>query len=245
MGFAHAGRLFAAPYVSLADPARAVAELEWAIDRDARIVCLRPAPVPTVAGNRPPGDPMFERFWSVAAEAGVTIGYHSGDAGQSYITRHWGASDSHKSFDLTPFYLLATVERPIFETVAALLTGGVFTRHPSLRVATIESGSEWVAPLFKKAKKVYGQQPHAFAEHPHETLRRQLWVSPHFEEDKRAVVELLGLDHVLMGSDWPHAEGLPTPGDYVTELERDGFSPGEIRAVTCDNGRALAQRAPA
>jgi predicted TIM-barrel fold metal-dependent hydrolase len=244
-GFAHEGRLFGAPVISLADPDQAVVELQWALDGDARIVCLRPAPAPTATGNRPPGDPVFDRFWGLAAEAGVTIGYHSGDSGQSYVTRHWGGNETHESFGLTAFYMLATADRPIYETIAALLTGGVLTRHPGLRIATIESGSEWVPTLFKKTAKIYKQQPQHFAEHPHETLRRQLWVSPHFEEDKRVVADLLGVDHILMGSDWPHAEGLPQPSDYLAELNHDGFSAEEVRKVMRDNGLPLTRREPA
>jgi hypothetical protein len=102
-----------------------------------------------------------------------------------------------------------------------------------------------VPTLFKKTAKVYKQQPQMFSEHPHETLRRQLWVSPHFEEDKRAVADLLGVGHILMGSDWPHAEGLTEPADYRAELEHDGFTPDEIRLVMRENGLPLSQRAPA
>ena len=244
-GYAYAGRLFAAPLISLSDPDAAVAELEHVLEQDARIVCLRPAPATTVAGNLPPGHPVFERFWSIAASAGVTIGYHSGDSGQSYITSRWGSEDSHRSFGLSPFYLLATADRSIYETIVALLTGGVFRRHPELRIVTIESGSEWVPTLFKKTGKIFKQQPDAFGEHPHETLRRQLWVSPHFEEDKAAVADVLGIDRILMGSDWPHAEGLPQPSDYRAELERDGFGETEMRKIMRENGLPLTRRAPA
>ena len=36
--------------------------------------------------------------------------------------------------------------------------------------------------------------------------------------DAKEVVELMGPDRVIFGSDWPHIEGLPEPLDYVTEL---------------------------
>src|SRR5262249_29207836 len=42
-GFAYQDRIFAAPYISLADVGAAVAELEFALDHDARVVCLRAA----------------------------------------------------------------------------------------------------------------------------------------------------------------------------------------------------------
>jgi predicted TIM-barrel fold metal-dependent hydrolase len=243
-GYCHADRLFAVPLISMTDPEAAVAELNHVLAQGARMVCLRPAPATTRMGNVPPGDPIFERFWATAAAAGIAIGYHSGDAGQSYITRRWGSDQSHQSFDFSAFYLLATADRAIYETIAALLTSGVLQRHPNLRIVTIESGSEWVPTLFKKTEKVFKQQPQAFGEDPHVTLRRQLWVSPHFEEDKRAVADVLGVDRILMGSDWPHAEGLHAPADYRAELERDAFTEAEIEKVMFSNGAQLTRLAP-
>ena len=188
---------------------------------------------------------MFAPFWALAAEAGVVIGFHSGDAGATHYSRRWGIDDTHQSFDFSTSYLLLSADRPIYESIVMLLSGGVLARHPALRFASIESGSEWVPMLFKKTKKVFQTQARGFGgEHPHDTLRRQLFVSPHFEEDKRAVADALGVGHVLMGSDWPHAEGLVEPRDYRAELERDGFDDDEIRQVMRDNGLGLSVRAP-
>jgi len=243
-GFAFEDRIFGAAVISFADPDRAVAELRWALDRDVRMVCLRPAPAPTASGTVIPSDPVFDPFWALAAEAGVTIGYHSGDSGQGYIPRHWGAPVTHEAFGLSALHLLLCTDRPIFETMCVLLAGGIMARHPELRFASVESGSEWVPTLFKKAAKIYKQQPQVFGEHPHDTLRRQLYVSPHFEEDKRAVADLLGVDHVLMGSDWPHAEGLRAPADYAAELATDGFTTDEMRVIMRENGLQLSRRSP-
>jgi len=55
--------------------------------------------------------------------------------------------------------------------------------------------------------------------------------------------DLLGADRLLLGSDYPHAEGLADPGSYVHELE--GFSDAEIRLVMRENALGLAQRRPA
>ena len=54
-GFAYENRIFAAPYLSLCDVDWAVRELEWALDRGARVICLRPAAVITETGPRHPG----------------------------------------------------------------------------------------------------------------------------------------------------------------------------------------------
>src|SRR5678815_205751 len=63
-GFAYEERIFAAPVFTLVDPDAALAELEWALDEDARFLLLLPGPVITPAGGRSPSDPMFDPFWA-------------------------------------------------------------------------------------------------------------------------------------------------------------------------------------
>jgi predicted TIM-barrel fold metal-dependent hydrolase len=41
---------------------------------------------------------------------------------------------------------------------------------------------------------------------------------PFHEEDPRGLVELLGADHVIFGSDYPHPEGMSDPLSYVDEI---------------------------
>ncbi len=55
--------------------------------------------------------------------------------------------------------------------------------------------------------------------------------------------DLLGADRLLMGSNYPYAEGLASPTDYVRELE--GFSDAEIEMVMRDNALGLSQHRPA
>ena len=82
-GFDHAGRIFAAPYLSLADPKWAIDELEWALDRGARTIVMRPAAPTTADGARSPGNPVFDPFWARVNEAGITVVVHAGDSGYS------------------------------------------------------------------------------------------------------------------------------------------------------------------
>ena len=56
-------------------------------------------------------------------------------------------------------------------------------------------------------------------ERPSEIFRRHFWVSPFPEEDIAGLTDQIGADHVLFGSDWPHAEGTPQPADYAKYLE--------------------------
>src|SRR6185437_3916070 len=82
-GFAYRGRIFAAPYLSLADPGWAVAELEWALAEGARLVVMRPAAPTTPTGPMSPSDPAFDPFWQAVDDAGITVVIHAGDGGVS------------------------------------------------------------------------------------------------------------------------------------------------------------------
>jgi len=237
-GFAYRDRLYAAPMLSLMDVGRAVRELEWVLERGARLVHLRPAPVPTPGGSRSPGHADYDPFWARVAEAGIAVAFHAGDSGYGRYAAAWeGRGQRLEAFRGFAFGQVTQAGRAIYDTLAALIIHGVFRRHPRVRVCSIENGSEWVGPLLKKLANAYGQMPREFAEDPVATFKRHVWVAPYYEDDIRELADRIGADRVLMGSDFPHAEGLADPVRFVDDLH--GFSPEELRQVMHDNGRAL------
>ena len=58
-----------------------------------------------------------------------------------------------------------------------------------------------------------------FADDPVELFRNNVWINPFWEDDVHQVVELMGADRVIFGSDWPHIEALPHPLDYLREVK--------------------------
>lgn len=241
-GFAYRERLYGAPLVTLVDPAKAVAELEWALARDARVVCMRAAPVPAADRSRSLGDASYDPFWARVQESGVVAAFHGGDHGYNKYADDWGEGGDFRAFAGTPLRALVSADRAPFDTFAALICHGVFERFPGLRLASVEMGSDWVRELLRKLKKSFGQTPQAYREDPVATFRRHVWVSPFHEEDLRGMADLVGVDHMLMGSDFPHAEGIAEPSDYAHELK--GFSPREVKLVMRENALALSQRRP-
>jgi predicted TIM-barrel fold metal-dependent hydrolase len=234
-GFAYQDRIFAAPMLSLADHDAAMAELEALLQRGARLVHLRPAPVPAATGPRSFGHPAHDPFWARLAEAGIPVAFHLGDSGYLTYSAAWGGASEFEPFGKKsdPLDSLLVDDRAIYDTMASLVTHGVFHRHPTLRVASVENGSDWVAILAKRLRKKANQVPSAFPEDPLEVLRRNVWVTPYYEEDLHALAETIGVDHILFGSDWPHGEGLAEPVQFIKELS--GFSPVETRKIMRDN----------
>ena len=75
-----------------------------------------------------------------------------------------------------------------------MVVDGVFDRHPTLRVASIENGSDWVQLLVKRLTKQANQTPWVFPQSPLETIRQHVWVTPYYEEDMRKLADLIGVE---------------------------------------------------
>ena len=235
-GFSYQERLFAAPYITLSNVQHAIAELEFALDNDARVINLRASAVTTEDGQKNPADTDFDDFWSRVNEAGITVAFHAGDAAYDFMFAHWGLSTEFEAFRYDPLKRLLNYSN-IADTVAALISGGLFSRFPNIRVCTIENGSDWVSGLIRRFSKAFKQAGYAFAEDPIKTFQNHIWVAPYYEDDLMELRELIGVEHILFGSDLPHAEGLATPMNFLEDL--GGFSSMEVEQIMSRNGREL------
>ncbi len=237
-GFDRDGRIYTAPVVVMADPELAAQEVEWAVEHGARMLCMIPGPVPSRhGGTRSPAAPDLDPVWARIEEAGVPVGFHGTDKVLDRYVAEWEPQYQGFAMFASPFSMVVGHGRPISDTMAALICHGLFARFPGLRVATIETGSHWVGHFLQEVSSVYGKRPRDFAEPPVDTFLRHAWVSPFFEDDFNELKDLIGADRILFGSDWPHAEGLATPADFIHEIP--DFTAAEQEAVLGGNLRSL------
>src|SRR5262249_251168 len=154
--------------------------------------------------------------------------------GYDALAGAWGASDSFEPFGETAaFNRVIVSDRAIHDAMASLIIDGVFHRHPKLRVASVENGSDWMSLLVKRLRKQANQTPWGFQEDRVATVRRHIWVTPYLEENLRGLADLIGVERILFGSDWPHGEGVADPMDFAKELA--AFSQAEVRRIMRDN----------
>ena len=243
-GFDFEGRILAAPMLSLADPDAAAAEVDSVVERGARVVHVRPAPVPGPHGtSRSLGDQAHDPVWARLAEAGVPVAFHLGDSGyEARFGSAWGGRADFGFGKSDPLGKVLSEGRAIHDTIASLVVGGVFTRHPELRVASIENGSDWMSLLVKHLRKQANQTPWVFQEDPLDTIRNHVWCTPYLEEDLTALAELVGVERILFGSDWPHGEGTALPLDFVKELA--AFDDADQEKIVRANAVELLGSAP-
>jgi predicted TIM-barrel fold metal-dependent hydrolase len=237
--FDHENRIFATPIVTLPIVERAVEELQWCLDHGARSVLVRPAPAWGLRGPRSPGLPEFDPFWGLVQESGVLVSMHSSDSGYADLAQLWeGGGTEFLPFRPNPFRAMVMGRRAIMDAMAALICHGALTRFPDVRIATIENGGTWVEPLLSEFEGVHKKMPQEFTEHPVETFRRCVYVNPFWEDRLTELIDLLGPERVLFGSDYPHPEGLADPIGYIDDLP-DGLAQADVARIMGGNLRQL------
>jgi predicted TIM-barrel fold metal-dependent hydrolase len=240
-GFAHQNRIFAAPQLSLRDPERAVAELEWVLERGARVAFLRPGH----AHGKSPAHPVFDPFWARVEEAGLVIGLHIAESGYT----EFYSTDFSEAPNPTPHeksalqWAMFYGDRPIMDTLAAMIMHNLFGRFPGLRMLSVENGSLWVPYLLAVMDKMKGMGRSGpwlggrVEGRPSDIFKRHVTVSPFHEESVQDLIDLLGPTGVAIGSDYPHPEGINEPAAYAALLAPLG--PELVRVLMRENARTL------
>ena len=219
--FNYENRIFTTPIITLPIVEKAIEELEWCVERGAKTVLIRPAPVPGYGGSRSFAYEEFDPFWQAVVDADILVSMHASDSGYTRYQEDWVGRQEMLPFRLDAFRMLTTGKRPIEDTAAALTCHGLLTRFPDLRIASIENGADWVIPFLDHLAETYRRMPQMFDEDPVEAFKRNMYVAPFHEDDIAALVDVLGIDHLLFGSDYPHPEGLAEPCSYVDHLPKD------------------------
>ncbi len=240
-GFDHQRRIFSVPTITLIDLEAALRELDVVLARGARVVHV----LFTTVGGRTIGHPDFDPFWARLEEAGVPVAFHGAEAGYcdlfsaAFGERQRPPANQHSAFQRAVLW-----ERPIMDTLAALILHNVFGRFPDLQAISLESGSAWVPYLLRVMDKaeqtgsdgewIGGRITHR----PSEIFRHHVSVAPFEDDDIRGLVDLLGADRVLLASDYPHPEGIAVPRSF---LDGHGLSDKETRLVSRENAARLLE----
>jgi predicted TIM-barrel fold metal-dependent hydrolase len=216
-------RIFPVPVITLPIVEEAVKELEWVLERGAKVILVRPAPVPGYKGMRSFALPEFDPVWRIVEENDILVGMHASDSGYQ---RHMNEWEGVRDDEFTPFKggsgfaaIVGGAHRPIIDTVASAIGHGLCTRFPKLKIAPVENGSGWVRPLLDDMAHAYKMAPQLFEEHPVDVFKRNIFVHPFHEDDPVGLIDLIGPDNVLFGSDFPHPEGLADPLDFIDDLQ--------------------------
>jgi predicted TIM-barrel fold metal-dependent hydrolase len=241
-GFNYKERIYAPPFISFRNVERAVEEIEWALKRGARVFNLTTGH----AFGRSPADPHFDPIWSRLNEAKAVVAYHLTECRYNQeISVNWGEKPEVKFWQQSAWqWMNCYSDRAIMDTLSALVYHNLFGRFPNLKAISVEHGAEWFPYFLKRLNKMRGMGRGGqwlggpLKERPSEIVKRHIMVTPFAEDDVTDIVEKVGgVDSLALGSDFPHAEGLAVPQEFVEAMTM--LSPEDVKKVMYDNGRGL------
>jgi predicted TIM-barrel fold metal-dependent hydrolase len=236
-GFNYKNRLFTPPVISTVDAASALAELD-AVMSDPH---GPPKVIQLVAGpsiHRSPFRPELDPFWARLNEARINICTHLSTV--TFYGRQGLEWDEDEVMlgDMDAFqWMMYYGDRPAYETVAAAILQGLFARFPNVKLLLSEQGTVWVPYIVRKMDHAFMLGRRAtwgkLDKRPSEYFRTHVRVAPFPEENVDRVVETVGVEPVVFGSDFPHGEGLPDPALYRAQLKN--CTPEQERAIMRTN----------
>jgi uncharacterized protein len=197
-----AGRTIPIAVINWHDPVEAAGELAHCLELGFKGLFVPPE---TIGGKRP-GDPDFDTIWRLCEEAGIPGCLH-------VIVRFGGAAVPFKAWHETApgptftFGLGATGQ--LIPALASLVLDGLFERFPRLKVVSVEAGCGFAAYLMDRLdeKHQFFGQFGSLPEKPSTYIRRNCYfVAEPEERTIGAMLDLVGEDRILWGSDYPHVD---------------------------------------
>lgn len=228
---AHPDRLIPLQLPWLLDVDVAAAEVRANAERGFRAVSFveNPAEVGLPALISGHWDP----FLRACAETGTVVCLHCASGG-------WSASHTPGA----PLEQLTTLF-PVNALVTACdwLWSGVLCRVPDLRVCLAESGIDWVPMLVHRLDYVMDHSAagdHASAwtdpdHRPSEVLRRNLWFGTIDLNASLALRHVVGVDNIVLESDYPHADSTWPDTRRRAEVGLAGLPDDEVEAIAWRN----------
>ena len=226
-----------------------LAETRWIIDHG--FVGLV-APGMTGYADMPPlYDPYWDPLWSLCEDAGITVVVHAGygaEAGpfqaevaavHAEMQKAGAATDVlfarfSQSTMVANFFDPMQTRKPLWQ----LTLGGVFDRHPRLKVLLTEIRADWLPALLGRLDAVFDERRDELptAKRPSEWWASNCMTCLSFAH--RAEIEMrheIGVDTIAFGRDYPHPEGTwPNTLAWIREAF-EGVPEGELRQMLGEN----------
>jgi predicted TIM-barrel fold metal-dependent hydrolase len=214
----------------LHDLDRAIEELGWARDNGIFGGVMLPA---MSVRSKLPGyaAAYFEPFWSACEDLGIVVNLHTGASGTAtdakylYDDEHGGMLGLYEVFVFT--------RRPLW----FLIFGGVFDRHPNLKVVIAENGVQWLPSFVRDMESFFdthGGAPvrSSLKLRPADYVAKHVYVAGSLMKRYEAeMYDEIGADRLMWGADYPHLEGAVPVHREVMQHIFGGLPEPAVRAM--------------
>ncbi len=229
----------------------AIAEVERVAKRGA----VRGLDIANAPDLKPLWDPHWNPLWEVVAASGLPLHFHTvGGYVPDPIRKiiFVGSDPSRATLPDAPAVDLP-VARAAFATsitqfqinmaniLASVIFSGALERHPSLKVVLGEAGIGWIPYVLWRMDAEWEDQfkDLSLTMPPSEYWKRQCWATFQTDPVGMKLLDELGVDRIMWGSDFPHPDGVwPDSREYV-QREMGRLPANVRRKIVCENAGRL------
>jgi predicted TIM-barrel fold metal-dependent hydrolase len=215
--------------------------VEWAIEEAQRMAKkgMSTVSIPATVPDRPYFFPDYEPLWAALQELGLPVSIHVG-TGKIPLFELFDRTAMIEAMGVDVVYAKIGM---LMRTMAELIWGGVPQRYPKLRFVLAEGGIGWIAAQLRFMDHWWTDHHRWMAsqldEPPSVYFHRQFWAT--FEDDRPGLLtrELLNVEHLMWGADYPHTEGTFPHSQEAIAKDFAGIPEVEVYKMVTDNAAHL------
>ncbi len=216
------------------------------LDVDSAIEDFRRAKEMGMVGMMMPGNPMYEDYdhpdydalWECATDLDLPVCFHILTAKEGDLASAFAARRGH------PLNGFMAIIRAVQDVVGVLTLGGVFERHPKLKMVCAEGDAGWMPHYMYRMDhaaqfNVEGGIIPGLSKLPSEYLKTN--VSMTFQDDWVAfkTKDLMNYKQLIWANDYPHTDSTWPHSQELLAEHATGLTPEETRAILRDNTAKL------
>jgi predicted TIM-barrel fold metal-dependent hydrolase len=175
--------------------------------------------------------PSWEPFWQAIDEVQLPLHFHTFPT-----TPPRARQEAPQIRRAAMFTGVSAFQMGLIHIIAGMMGAGVFERYPRLKVSFGESGAGWLGYALHRMDFEFEDRFRDLMKlKPSEYWRRQCKCTFQFDPISTKLIDDIGVETMMWGSDYPHTDGIwPESSKYIEE-QFAGLSPEVVHKITCEN----------
>jgi uncharacterized protein len=177
--------------------------------------------------------PMWEPLWKAVNDVQLPLHFHTfPNVPPDMISRYPGRVGRSVFFTVVSGFQMNLVN-----ILAAIIAANVLERYPNIRIAFGESGCGWIPYALDRMDFEWEDRftDLGLKMKPSDYWRRQCKATFQFDRIGTKLIDDMGAESLMWGSDYPHGDGVwPHSDKYIKEQFAE-VSPEVTKMITCTN----------
>ena len=177
--------------------------------------------------------PCWEPLWQAINEIGLPLHFHTFPALPVEKLLNLEGKTKRAAF----FTVVSGFQMNLVNIIAAIIGSAVLERYPNVRIALGESGIGWIPYALDRMDFEWEDrfQDLGLKMKPSDYWRRQCKATFQYDTIGAKLIDDMGVESLMWGSDYPHGDGVWPESDKYIEEQFQGLPPEVVHKITCEN----------